>query len=131
MKIFKNLRELKNKYNWEAHDIYNLDETAATIVHKPPKILTKKGKQNIGQETSAERGTLDTLGIIGATAKFVPPFLNFPQVHFNEYMLNGAPGGSKGVATPTGWMNSSLFLPLLQHYAEYERSTKEKPYSSR
>ncbi|XP_023028697.2 uncharacterized protein [Leptinotarsa decemlineata] len=126
--FFKNLRELRTKYNLESHDIYNLDETATTTVHKPPKISTKMGNKNVGQVTSAERGTLVTLvGIIGATGEFVPPFLIFPRVHFKEHMLHGAPPGSKGIATPTGWMNSSLFLPLLQHFAEHERPTREKP----
>ncbi|CAH2020531.1 unnamed protein product [Acanthoscelides obtectus] len=42
-------------------------------------------------------------------------------------MLHGTPAGSKGGASPSGWMNSQLFLPVLQHFVQNERPSKEHP----
>ncbi|XP_072377877.1 uncharacterized protein [Diabrotica undecimpunctata] len=126
--FFKNLRELKNRYKLHANYVYNLDETGVTTVHKPPKVLASTGKRSVGQMTSAERGVLVTLvAIIGATGRYVPPYFIFPRVHFKDNMLHGAPTGSKGAATPSGWMRSELFLPVLQHFAQHERPSKEHP----
>ena len=33
-------------------------------------------------------------------------------------MINGAPNGSLGLATQSGWMNSELFL-VLEHFIEH------------
>lgn len=50
--FFKNLLNLKDKHSLQANDIYNLDETGVTTVHKPPKVLATTGKRNVGQMTS-------------------------------------------------------------------------------
>jgi len=47
-----------NKYKFEAHQIFNLDETGITTVQNPSKVVAQKGKKQIGAITSAERGTL-------------------------------------------------------------------------
>lgn len=63
--------------------IYNLDETALTTVHNPPKIVGQKGVKQIGQVTSGERGVLVTACcFINATGNSVPPFLVFPRGPF-------------------------------------------------
>ncbi|KAK4871440.1 hypothetical protein RN001_016455 [Aquatica leii] len=33
----------------------------------------------------------------------------FPMKNFKHHMLNGAPPGTLGLATPSGWMNGELF----------------------
>ncbi|CAH2001896.1 unnamed protein product [Acanthoscelides obtectus] len=42
-------------------------------------------------------------------------------------MLHGTPAGSKGGASPSGWKNTQLFLPVLQHFVQNERPSKEHP----
>ena len=43
------------RYNFQPG--YNADETGLTTVHKPPKIIAIRGTEQVGQVTSAERGT--------------------------------------------------------------------------
>ncbi|XP_049796087.1 uncharacterized protein LOC126212719 [Schistocerca nitens] len=84
--------------------------------------------KTVGQATSAEGGSLVTMvAIISASGTAVPPFLVFPRVHFKGHMLHNAPPGSGGGATTSGWTNSELFLPVLQHFLKHERPTKENP----
>jgi len=40
------------KYKFEAHQIYNLDETGITTVQNPSKIVAQKGKKQVGAITS-------------------------------------------------------------------------------
>lgn len=74
--------------------IFNLDETALTTVHVPPKIIAQKGQKQVGQATSGERGTLVTACcIVAADGRSIPPFLIFPRVNFVAKMLDKAPTG--------------------------------------
>lgn len=58
-------------------DIYNLDETGVTTVHK---VLATKGQRQVGQVTSRERGQLITqVGIIGANGTALPSVWIFPK----------------------------------------------------
>lgn len=85
--------------------IWNLDETGCTTVVNPPKIISTRGLKQVGQVTSAERGQLVTLlGFVNASGGTIPPVLIFPRVHFKEFMLQGGPKGSPGLANPSGWM---------------------------
>jgi hypothetical protein len=94
----------------DAADIYNMDETGVTTVHKPPKVLAEKGRKIVGKVTSAERGTLVTvIGTVAATGNFLPPYLIFPRKRFQPHMLNGSPAGSAGGANPSGWVSQELF----------------------
>jgi hypothetical protein len=38
------------------------------------------------------------------------------RVHFKEFVLKGAPIGSKGGANPSGWSNERLFIEFLGHF---------------
>ncbi|KAF2886057.1 hypothetical protein ILUMI_20116 [Ignelater luminosus] len=52
--FFKNLKEVIEKHNLTALQIYNCDEAGVTNVHKPPKILAHKHQQQVGKVTSTE-----------------------------------------------------------------------------
>lgn len=97
--------------------IYNLDETSvSTVVSKPTKVLAKKGDRVI-TPTAAERGsTVTVVGIICANGNFVPPTMIFPRVNFQQNMLIGAYPGTKGLATPSGWIKNDLFIDVLKHF---------------
>lgn len=90
--------------------IYNLDETSTMTVQKHQKVLAVKGTRQVSKVTSGERGTLVTTAcIIAASGQYLPPVMIFPRVHFKSHMLNGAPPGTLGLATSSGWMNTDLF----------------------
>lgn len=49
----------------------------------------------------------------------------FPRTHFKEHMLHGAPSGTLGLITPSGWTNSDLFVEVMKHFIKYSNSSKE------
>ena len=126
--FFSNLEGVINRFNLQAQDIFNLDETGLTSVHKPVKVLALKGQKQVGQATSAERGVLVTACcIVGATGTAIPPYLLFPRVFFKEHMIKGAPVGTKGAATKSGWMISDIFIDVLKHFVDHVRPTTDSP----
>lgn len=108
--------------------IYNLDETGTTTVQKPKKVLSSKGTKQVSQCTSGERGVLiTTCCIISATGNALPPAMVFPRKKCKHHMLNGAPSGTLGLASPSGWMNGELFPSVMKHFIQHSGSSKENP----
>ena len=102
------------RHAYEARQICNLDETGLTTVEKPGKLLTQKGLKQVGQITSAERGTLASLCCcINVVGHALPNAYIFARVNFRDHMIDGAPNGSLVLATKSGWINSELFLKVL------------------
>lgn len=58
--FFEKLTNVYEKYKFPPHMIFNCDETGCATVTNPPKIIAQRGSKQIGQVTSAERGTLVT-----------------------------------------------------------------------
>lgn len=111
----KNLVDLLKRYNFTADRIVNFDETGITTVLNTPKVLAEKTQRQV-QIVSAERGELVTFGgIITGIGNTIPPISVFPRVRYKDYFLLGAPQGSLGLSSRTGWINSDLFLEVLKH----------------
>lgn len=129
-KFFKNLDSVYKRYKFEPNDIYNCDETGCTTVHKTTnvRVIAAKCNQQVGTVTSAERGQLVTVCCaINAIGNSIPPFMVFPRVHFKATMIKGAPAGTSGQATSSGWMTSSLFLKFLEHFAKHTKCSQQVP----
>ena len=108
--------------------VYNLDETSTSTVQKPQKVVAQKGVKQLAQAASGERGTLvTTCCIINAHGTFLPPVMVFPRVYFKPHMLNGAPAGTLGLASPSGWMNSNLFYYVMEHFIKVTAASPENP----
>lgn len=43
--FFKNYASVMERFKFEPQDIYNVDETGLTTVHKPVKVIAQKGKK--------------------------------------------------------------------------------------
>ncbi|RXN32660.1 tigger transposable element-derived 6-like protein [Labeo rohita] len=126
--FFDNLEKVLCKYEFGPGDIWNVDETGVTTVHKPDKVLARRGFKQVGSLTSAERGTLVTLACaVSAIGNSLPPYFNFPRVHFRDHFLINGPPGSKGGANSSGWMKDTHFVDFLQHFNEHTKCSKEKP----
>ena len=129
-KFFTNLEALylrESKFG-DGFRIWNLDETATTNVQRCKKIVTKKGIKQVNSVTSGERGTLVTsCFFISASGATIPPAMILPRKKFKQHMLNNAPSGSLGLANPTGWMNTELFVEVIQHFISKTFSSKENP----
>lgn len=57
----------------------------------------------------------------------LPPAMIFPRVNFKPHMLHGAPSGTLGLATPSGWMNSELFVSVIEHFIFHSGSSTSNP----
>ena len=60
-------------------NIFNMDETGVTIVHKGEKVVTEVGRKNVWAVTSGEKGKTHTiLTCVSASGFVLPPFLIYP-----------------------------------------------------
>ncbi|RXN07766.1 endochitinase A1-like protein [Labeo rohita] len=64
---------------------------------------------------------------VSAIGNSLPPYFNFPRVHFRDHFLINGPPGSKGGANSSGWMKDTHFVDFLQHFNEHTKCSKEKP----
>lgn len=129
-KYFDNLENIiaRSPHFSDGTRIFNLDETSTTTVQKPQKVLAPMGRKTIGKVTSGERGTLiTTCCIISASGNFLPPVMVFPRKNFKDHMIKNTPPGTLGLATPTGWMNSTIFPEVIKHFVKHTNSSKENP----
>lgn len=112
--IFELLGELIDKYHFPASRIFNTDETGITTVpNKPPKILSLKGKKQVGVLTSAERGSLVSVEVcFSASGQYIPPLLVFPRVRKDPAFEVGLPPDSVVIPHPSGWMQAEIFAPI-------------------
>ena len=57
MTFFNTFEKVLAEINIPPNRIYNMDESALTTVHDPPKVFAKTGKKKVGTITSGERGS--------------------------------------------------------------------------
>lgn len=107
-----------------------MDETALTTVHVPPKVIAGKNVKQVGQVTSAERGTLiTTVCCVSAGGNAIPPAFIWPRKterNLEQYM-KGTPPGSLGLVYETGWMTEDNFCKWLAHFISYTKPSVKNP----
>ena len=118
--FFTKLAEVMDRYQFTPSDIWNVDETGATTVMKPTKVVAKKGEKQVGAITSAERGTLITMcQAVNATGNALPPMFLFPRKQFFDHMIRAGPAGCIGRSNGSGWMTADDFLEFIKHFAKH------------
>jgi len=127
-KFFDLLEESQKKYQLTPGRIFSCDEMGVTTVPlKPSKVIASKGKKQVEALSSAECGQLLTVDIcMNASGNYIPPFL-FPCCRMKADLLDNAPPGSQGVAHPSGWMQSDIFLQWFEHFVYQSHPTAESP----
>jgi len=53
----------------------------------------------------------------------VPPILIIPRKNLNSRLLAGAPPGTIGAMSPSGWINGDLYLKWLEHFIKYSAAS--------
>lgn len=128
--FFKLLGELMDKYKFTASRIFNCDETGiSTVPNKPSKILSLKGKKQVGVLSSAERGVLVTAEICFNAAGFhLPPLMICPRVRRNPLFEVGLPPDAIVEYHPSGWMQSNIFAPIwFTHFLKHTKPSPDDP----
>ncbi|KAF2893177.1 hypothetical protein ILUMI_12999 [Ignelater luminosus] len=94
--FFGFLEETYDKSKIPANKVYNVDETAQSIIQsKIPYVICRKGKRQIAALTSEERGaTITIIACMSATGHFVPPLVIFPRTNMAQTLMNSAPSES-------------------------------------
>jgi len=122
--FYDNLEKVLDRHHFEPQDIYNMDETGVTTVHKPDRIVAKRGARQVGAITSAERGMLVTVAAaVNALGNTLPPMFVFPRVKFQDHFIIGGPVGCVGAANPSGWMQEDNFLDFLKHFQKHSNAS--------
>nr|XP_023012926.1 uncharacterized protein LOC111502960 [Leptinotarsa decemlineata] len=100
-RFYENLEALTVKYDIDASRLYNMDETdISNTTNKSPKVISIRGKKQVGIIASAERGQLTTvIGCCNAAGSFLPLFLIFARKNMQPRLLDGAPPGTQGICT--------------------------------
>jgi hypothetical protein len=89
-----------------------MDETSLHIsMKRPAKILSTKGKKQMGIIASAERGQFTTaICCCNGAGPFITPLLIFALKPMQNRLLDGAPTECQAYFTDKGWINEEIFL---------------------
>lgn len=64
---------------------------------------------------------------MSAAGQYIPPLLIFPQKRWQAELLDGAPPGSIGACSDSGWVTGPLFSKWFEHFISIVKPSKEKP----
>lgn len=91
--------------------IWNMDETGVTDVHKPGKVITEVGRRNVWAVTSGEKEKTHTILLcVSASGTALPPFIIYPRKRITDNLKSGAVAGTTFHCSDTGWVKSEIFL---------------------
>ena len=102
-----------------------------TTVAKFGKVLGTIGMRQIRKVSSGERGkNITALCCISAAGAYIPPLFVFPRKRMVPSLMIGAPAGAIGEvnARGSGYIDSSLFMAWLRHFAAVACCNKENPH---
>ena len=86
--------------------IYNVDETGISVVHKAGKVITQVGRKNVWSVTSAEKGKTHTvMTCVSASGFVIPPMMIYPRKRMNEKLKQGAVPETLFECSDSGWIN--------------------------
>ncbi|XP_046988788.1 MFS-type transporter clz9-like [Schistocerca americana] len=128
--FFDKLSELMEKYKFNAYKIFNADETGVTSVHTNRlKVMSVKGKKQVGQLISGERGMNVTilLSVNAAGNVFISPLFVFLRVRMDNDLKKDARVGSVFDAQLSGWIIKDRFLKWPALFVEGVNPTKKYP----
>ncbi|XP_048250446.1 uncharacterized protein LOC124117724 [Haliotis rufescens] len=99
--------------------IYDMDETGISTEHAPPKIVCDSTSQPQAV-TSPRSSTVTIIGGGNAIGNHIPPYFFFPGKRWNDQFLDGAPPGSSGEMSDSGWSNAKIFQNYLtKHFVKH------------
>ena len=97
--------------------MYNCDESGLSLVPDTCKVVARKGKKNVYQVTSAERGVLTTvLPCYNASGYYLPPLIIYKGKRLTDGLTKNMPAGTRVVMSDTGYMNKEVFQIWLEHF---------------
>lgn len=125
--FFDTLERIVDDNRIDALHIYNVDESGfGTVQKKSPKVVSARGKHQVGAVTSGERGINTTfVCCTSAAGHFVPPMIIFKRQRMHPALTNGAPPGCLVECSESGYINTELFVKWLKHFISHVKPTAE------
>ena len=97
--------------------IYNVDETGISVVHKAGKVITQVGRKNVWSVTSAEKGKTHTvMTCVSASGFVIPPMMIYPRKRMNEKLKQGAVPETLFECSDSGWINEGLYIKWFKFF---------------
>ena len=127
-RFFEAYKTELQKGAFDASSIYNMDETGLTVVHRPKKVVAKRGQKQVGNVVSGEKGqTVTVVCACNAAGNYIPPALIFKRKRMTNTLLTGSPPGTVGYNSENGWINNEVFVQWLEHFTKYAKRSKDAP----
>jgi len=127
-RFFDVLKGELEKKKFSAKQVFNIDETGITSVQTPGKIIARRGSKQVGRVVSAEKGCTTTVVCgMNAAGVYVPPMFLFKRKNMNNLLMKHCPAGAVGVPSPSGWMDSALFITYLKHFITCVKPSRSNP----
>ena len=106
--FFAKLGALYGRFNLinKPMQVYNIDETGISVVHKPGKVFSAVGRKHVYSLTSGEKGKTHTVVVcVSASGHAIPPLMIYPRKRaVPESMRNGAVPGTIFMTSDSGWI---------------------------
>ena len=97
--------------------IFNLDESGISTVHKPGRVITELKHKNLWAFTSGEKGKTHTiLTCVSASGQALPPMMIFPRKRLSDKLKEGAPAGTLFSCTDNGWITREKYLEWIKFF---------------
>ena len=128
--FFDLLDKLIDEHNFTPAKIYNVDATWHSTVETTSKVLSTKGKHQVGVTTSAECGSTTT-GVYchSGTGNYLAPMLGFRRKRIIRNSLKtDAPVGTIFSCTDSGWIDSDCFVMWLEHFIKSVNSSMDNKH---
>ncbi|KAB0803072.1 hypothetical protein PPYR_02666 [Photinus pyralis] len=126
--FFSKLQSVMEKHKFTPTRIFNADETGISNVQVSAKILAQKGQKRVGFTTSGERGrTTTVMCSFSASGIYVPPLFIFARQRMDAQLKRNGPPGAAYACSSNGWINETLFIDWLHHFARFVKSTTDDP----
>ena len=127
--FYELLRSLLEENHFPPSRIFNVDETGlSTVPGRLPKVITLKGKRSVNKIVSGERGqTITVVCSFSASGIYVPPAFIFPRKRLRPELLDGAPAGSVGYVSDSGFINQDLFKEYIEHFIVNVKPSESSP----
>nr|XP_047141474.1 MFS-type transporter clz9-like [Hydra vulgaris] len=105
---------------------YDWYQGISTVPKLLSKVISTKGKRQVGSLTSAERGQLVTAVVCcSASGRYMPPMLIFPRQRMKVELMDRAPPGAWAECHPSGWIQTDLFINWLKKFILHTEATKD------
>ena len=114
--------KLGSLYGWlnliaKPMQIYNIDETGITVVHKPGKVFSELGRKHVYSLTSGERGKTHTVVVCTSASGNALPLMIYPRKKaVPDHMKVGAVPGTLFMTSANGWINQDIYMEWFKFF---------------